>query len=78
MALVKWKLKIKYLAEKKKTLEDLGNGMWNKDVAAKYNFLRSTALTWVKTKRKLTASLGKKRNELLKKKYTLRKLWKSR
>ena len=41
-------------------LKDLENGMLNKDVAAECGVPPNTVLTWIKSKRKLTASLEKK------------------
>ena len=78
MAPIKGKLTNKSLAEKCKALKDLENGLLNKDVATKYDVLRNTISTWVKNKHKLTASLEKKGNELLTKKYALWELRKGR
>ena len=42
----------KTLREKCQALTDLEKGESKKDVAAKYNVLKNTLLTWVKTKEK--------------------------
>ena len=60
MTRVERKLTNRFLAEKRKALKDLENGMSNKDVAAKYCVPRITVSTWVKSKHELTASLEKK------------------
>ena len=78
MAPLKRKLTNKSLAEKCKALKDLENGLSNKDVAARYGVPRNTVSIWVKNKHKLTASLEKKGNELLTKKYALWELRKGR
>ena len=57
---VKQKLTNKSLAGKCKPLKNLENGMANKDVAAKDGVPRNTALTWVKSKHKLTVLLDKR------------------
>ena len=59
MARIKQKLTNKPLAEKRKFLKDLENGLTNKDVATKYGVPRNTVFTWGKNKHKLTASLEK-------------------
>ena len=68
----------KSLAEKFKALKDLENGLLNEDVVTKYGAPRNSVSTWVKNKLKLKAWLGKKRNELLTKKYALWDLRKGR
>ena len=60
MAPIKRKLTNKYLTETYMTLKDLENGMLNKDVATECDVPPNTVLTWIKSKRKLTASLEKK------------------
>ena len=57
---VKPKLTNKPLAEKCKALNDLKNGLSNKDVATKYGVPQNTVSTGVKNKHKLPASLKKR------------------
>ena len=48
---------VKTLNEKCKALRDLGSGLSNKEVAAKYGLPKNTVFTWVKVKSKLFTAL---------------------
>ena len=71
MVPLKRRLNNKPIGVKCKGLKDLGNGMANKDVVAKYGVPKKTLSTWVKNKQNLTISLEKKRNVFFTEKHTL-------
>ena len=50
-----------------KAIKDLGQGMFNKDVANKSGVPRNTVSTWFKNKEKLLSSLEKGRSNLKRK-----------
>ena len=60
MVPIKRRLSKKSIDVKCKALNDLENGMTNKDVEAKYGVSKKTLSTWVKNKHKLITSLEKK------------------
>ena len=60
MVPTKRRLSKKSIDVKCKALNDLENGMTNKDVEAKYGVPKKTLSTWVKNKHKLITSLEKK------------------
>ena len=60
MVPLKRRLNNKPIGVKCKALKDLGKGMTNKDVMAKYGVPKKTLSTWVKNKQNLTISLEKK------------------
>ena len=60
MVSLKRRLSNKPVGVKCKALKDLGKGMTNKDVVAKYGVPKKTLSTWVKNKQNLTISLEKK------------------
>ena len=52
----------KTLREKAQALKDIEKGLWNKEVAAKYNVPKITISTWVKNKDKILSSLEEGQN----------------